>query len=360
MLSFRINKIANDVTVIFPVNNFKKFKKYILWNSNYLIKKKICTYILSNKKIPYLKKNFFIKSIASKKFSNTNEKIFYALKSIKTKYVFFLREDDLLCMYGFNHLYNQIKRNNKICTVQGIKFLVQNKKIHPHIPNSFNFYSQYSKHTFRKKILNIFNNANESYWTIHKTGVVEKFFSLVIKKKFFCDPKNNWFLTNQYYDLYFILFILIHGDIKFENIPINLKIKFRKIKKIGKPINFEEAQKNKFFIRNLEVLSSLLEKNRKIKRSEAKKIILLSLNQYFKFPKPRNVIKNFNIFQLFFYRVNRKYRKIKEYFSKNQLISRYDIYYFTQLNNNLYSKLTSNYKIKQELNILYNNVINPN
>jgi DNA invertase Pin-like site-specific DNA recombinase len=133
-----------------------------------------------------------------------------------------------------------------------------------------------------------------------------------------------------------------------------------KMQQLAQDMHFEEAQKNKFFIRNLEILSSLLEKNRKIKRSEAKKIILLSLNQYFKFPKPRNVIKNFNIFQLFFYRVNRKYRKIKEYFSKNQLISRYDIYYFTQLNNNLYSKLTSNYKIKQELNILYNNVINPN
>jgi hypothetical protein len=190
--------------------------------------------------------------------------------------------------------------------------------------------------------------------------VVKRFFSLVINKELFADLKNNWFLTHQYYDVYFILFMLIHGGIKFENIPINLKIKLRKIKKIGKPINFEEAKKNNFFIKNLEMLSFLLGKNRKINKSEAKKIILLSLNQYFKFPKPKNVIKNFNIFENFFYRINRKHRKIVEYFFDNHLISRYDVYYFTQLKKNLYRKLTSNYKIKQELNVLYSNVINPN
>ena len=352
--------MLDDITIILPVHNLEKFRKYILINSNFFIKKKIYIYILSNKKIFYLKKNLFIKEIIRKKFNSPLEKIFYALKNIKTKYVFLLREDELLCELGFLHLYNQIKKNDKICSIQGLKFLVLNKKIHPHNPNNFNFQSKLEKLSIKEKFKNILNYAPECYWTIHNTKIIKKFFFLVIKKKYFCDPINHWGLTVQYFDYYFIFFLLIYGDIKFENMPINLKIKFRKENKIQKLPSFQTIKKNEFFLKNLEILAILMEKKRKIKREEAKKIILYALTKKLDLPKPRDIANSYNLFQKFIYRIKRKYKKMKEYFSDYQLISQNDVYYVSYLNRNLYNNLINNKKITKEIDYLIKNTIDPN
>ena len=352
--------MLDDISIILPVHNIRKFRKYILINSNFFIKKKIYVYILSNKKIFYLKKNFFVKKIIRKKFSSPLEKIFYALENIKTKYVFLLREDDLLCEHGFLNLYNQIKKNDKICSIQGLKFLALNKKIHPHNPNNFNFQSKLEKLSTKEKFKNILNYAPECYWTIHKTKIIKKFFFLAVKKKYFCDPINHWEITIQYFDYYFIFFLLIYGDIKFENMPVNLKIKFRKENKSEKLPSFQVIKKNEFFLKNLEILAGLMEKKRKIKKEEAKKIILYALTKKLNLPKPRDEVNSYNFFQKFIYRIKRRYKKMQEYFSSYQLISQNDVYYVSSLNRNLYNNLINNKKITKELDYLFKNTINPN
>jgi len=358
-----------DISIIIPVNNIKKFKKYILININFFIKYNIYIHVVSSRKITFIEKNKFIKITANKKFKNHMDKIFYALKTIKTKYVFFLREDDLLCGHGFLHLYNEIKKDDKISSIQGTKYLAVNKnykKIHPHNPNNFNFQPSFEKLEIKEKFKNVLNYGPECYWTLHKTKIVKKFYSLVIKKKHFGDFENYYDLSNQYFDFYFIFFLLIYGDVKFENIPINLRIKFKrrikfeKIKLMEKFYPVETAKKNIFFLRNLQMLSNLINKNRNIKKIDAEKIILYALNKKAKLPKPRDILENYNYFHKGIHVIKKIYKKINEFFCKSHLISRNDIYYVTSLKRNLHKKLINNVEITKELNYLFKKIINPN
>ena len=122
----------------------------------------------------------------------------------------------------------------------------------------------------------------------------------------------------------------------------------------------ETAKKNIFFLRNLQMLSNLINKNRNIKKIDAEKIILYALNKKAKLPKPRDILKNYNYFHKGIHVIKKIYKKINEFFCKSHLISRNDIYYVTSLKRNLHKKLINNVEITKELNYLFKKIINPN
>lgn len=332
----------NNLTIIIPTTGDKKSLDNINYNISNFIKLNIKVIIISSIKIKIVEhkllKLFILKS-------NTHEiKLYYGLKKVKTDYTAFVREDEIIHITGLEKIYRKLISNNKIASCQGIKFIVNphfNYTVYPHAPNSINYYNiKFLKKNILERIVNYFKWHPECYWTIQKTKIVKGYFELFIKEKKFL-PLNN-------YDYYFILYLLIFGEFITVAHPWSIKIKISK----NKNSSFEEIYNNKIYYKkfkeNINYLSRLISKKRKLNSKIVEEKILEGMQLRLNSPKPRDIFKNSGIIQKLFLILIKFFNKLKILLNGKNLLSQYDIYSTTKLNNSIYKKILNDEKSTNE------------
>jgi hypothetical protein len=334
----------SNFTIIIPTSGNIKFLNNINFNISNFIKLNIKVIIISSRKIEVVR-NKLVKLFILK--ADAHEiKIYYGLKNVKTDYTAFVRDDEIIHIGGLKNIYQEIVLNKNIASCQGIKFIVNpyfNYKIYPHNPDSINHYNiNFLKKNILERILNYFKWHPECYWTIQKTRIVKKYFELFIKKK--------KFLPLNIYDYYFILYLLVFGEVITVSYPWSVKIKMSK----NKNSSFEEIYSNKIYhkeyIKNINYLSKLISKKRNLNMKVVKEKILQGMLLRLNSPKPRDFYKTYNIMQKIFSILIKISIRIKILFNSNNLLSQYDVYSSTKLNNLIYKKILDEEKITHEFN----------
>lgn len=332
----------SNLTIIIPTSGNIEFLKNVNYNILNFVKLNIKVIIISSKKIKVFEhkliKLFILKS-------ETHEiKLYHGLKYTKTDYTAFIRDDEIIHTEGLKYIYHEMISNKKISACQGIKFIINpffKHKIYPHNPDSTKYYNiNFLKKNILFRIENHFKYHPECYWTIQRTYIVKKYFKLFIKKK--------RFLPLNVYDYYFILFLLAFGEVISVSYPWSIKIKINKKKNTP----FEEIYSNKIykkeFKKNINYLSKFISKKRNLNLKIIKKKIIQGMLLRLSSPKPRDFYKTANIIKKIYLIAIRIFIKIKAFFNSNNLISQYDIYSATRLDNIIYRKILNDKKLLKE------------
>lgn len=324
-----------NLTIIFPIYEFYKFSRYIDYNLDVFKKLKIHTLLISNNKDVFKYKNKYVKVYVNKKFKNAQKKFEYGIKKANTEYIYLMREDTLIHEYGFKKIFNKLNNNKNLISTQGIQFIALSKNynlVYPHNPNSVN-YDCIKNQSIKLKIFNILKDAPELYWTFHKTKIFRKFWFYYFSKGVFND-KN----LSEYW---LIFFILAHGEISFEKIPINLKIKNKKVNK--REYAFANHKKNKKYYYDLSILSEIFRKKRNVKKSSVKKYIEDSFLIRSQNLKPRDLLKSFGYVKTKILVLKKYFVKLSNaLFFKKNIISKYDKFYVSSFSNEQYNELINN------------------
>lgn len=324
-----------NLTVILPVDDLNKYSNYVNFNVQIFKKLKIKTLIISDKKEINKFKSKLVNTICSKKFKSAIDKFSVGLKRLKTEYMFLLREDVLIHEYGFKKILKKMLLHKNLVSVSGLQFIALSKNynfIFPHNPRTVRFNYDRIKHKDIKwKIHNVLRDSPEIYWTFHKTKIVKNYWNrLYLKDKYFND-KN----LSEYF---LIFYFLSYGDISFEPIPINLKIKNKKINK--KIYSFHYHKKNYGYNRDINKLCSIFKKNRKLSIIKTKEFLEESIKIRSYNPKPRNLLESYNF-------LGKKIIVMKKIFLKffhiifynKTIISQHDKYFMSSLEKKYYRKI---------------------
>jgi hypothetical protein len=346
----------NNISIIIPTTGRPETLDNIKYNVNNFIKNNFSVIIVTNK-IFTLQENKNLKIIFLTKFRNHMEKLYYGINVSRSKYVAFVRDDELINISGFIAIYNTLVKNPSLSSCQGIKFISNpyyKYIFSPHAPNNFNFYNKsFINLNIKKRIELLFKYHPECYWTVHRRSLVKRFFFLFLKK--------NKFKPLNMYDYYFIIFLLCHGDILFVPYPWSSKIKISKFSYYDTEDIFKKRENIKDFKDNILYLTSLFKKKRKLKDKLIYNYFLSSVKIRLNNLKPNAIYKNYSILSKLFFKFKIRlikflmllpnlYSPMKFYFP----ISRYDIYFNSKLNSTNYNEVISNKKfMKDFLNIYF-------
>jgi hypothetical protein len=344
----------NNISIIIPTTGNLEILDNIRYNVKNFIKNNFSVIIVANKKIP-LQKSKNLKIIFSERFKNHMEKLYHGINVSRSKYVAFVREDELINISGFIKIYNTLVKNPSLSSCQGIKFISNpyyKYIFSPHAPNNFNFYNKnFINFNIKKRIELLFKYHPECYWTVHRKTLVKKFFFLFLKR--------NKFRPMNMYDYYFIIYLLCFGDILFVPYPWSSKIKVSKHSYANTEDTFKNRENRKFFKHNMLYLASLFKKKRKLEDKNIYNYFLTSMKIRLNNLKPNAIYKNYSILSKLLFKLKVRlikflmlmpnlYSPVKFYFP----ISRYDIYFNSKLNSTNYNKVISNNKfMKDFLNI---------
>jgi len=348
-------KYRNNISIIIPTTGRQEILDYIKYNVNNFIKNNFSVIIVTDK-IFTLEENKNLKIIFLKKFRNHMEKLYYGIKISRSKYVAFVREDELINISGFIAIYNTLVKNPSLSSCQGIKFISNpyyKYIFFPHAPNNFNFYNKsFINLNLKKRIELLFKYHPECYWTVHRRSLVKRFFFLFLKK--------NKFRPLNMYDYYFIIFLLCYGDILFVPYPWSSKIKVPKFSYYDTEDVFKKRENILNFKDNILYLTSLFKKKRKVKNKLIYNYFHTSIKIRLNNLKFNALYRNYSVFFKFFFKLRVKlikffmllpnpYSPVKFYFP----ISRYDIYFNSKLNSTNYNEVISNNKFMNEFLKIY-------
>jgi hypothetical protein len=288
------SKLFENLTVIIPTIGNIYYDDILYFNLDCLLKLKIKIIIVSNFQLKKIIKNPNLKIIITNK-KNAYEKIYLALYHVKTRDVFFQRDDVCIHTSGFIKIYKEFEKNLKLSSCQGIKLIVDKfniKNFYPHNPHVYDYYNNFlRKQNIFNKIKYCLSYGPECLWTFHRSKFIKKFYQLT-KKNYFLDP---YIL----YEYYVIFFLYIYGDIKWVKYPISLQIKFRPDKKSYKSYNevFLDQSLIRLIDKNLNKIAEMFS-NIRCDRSQSKSIVNIkkimdeSLQIRLKNPKPKDLKYN--------------------------------------------------------------------
>ena len=355
------SKLFRNLTVIIPTIGNIYYDDILYFILECLLKLKIKIIIVSNFK---LKKNIEtsnLKIIITNK-KNAYEKIHLALYHVKTRDVFFQRDDVCIHTAGFIKIYKEFKKNLKLSSCQGIKLIVDKfntNRFYLHNPYVYDYYNNFlKKQNIINKIKYSLSHGPECLWTFHRSKFIKKFYQLT-SKKYFLDP---YIL----YEYYVIFFLYIYGDIRWAKYPISLQIKFREDKNTYKSYNevFLDQSLIKLIDKNLNKIAEMFSNIRggKLKERIAtiKKIMEESLQIRLKNPKPKDLI-----YSNYLYLVINLFKKytIKMYynlFKKSNVPFPNDIYFKSFIKKSNFYHLYFNKNFRQDYKIcidVLNNII---